>query len=400
MGQMSASRYRAVIVAPLAVATLLAALGAPVTEHYDWQELSRREAEIRAADDQVREGRALWTKLDEASYYAMTLAPFSDEYLVRRQPYAYRILAPLLAHLPVKAGLDFTVVYFAFASVGIALAGIFVGLLLLRLGFQVRVAVIGAVLFVLTTKVSNPLYAAAEIDPGCWALLFAAWYSLFAERSIRAALLVTLAVLWRETAILSLPAIALQAWVRPGIRTPRLAALVVLPICAFMAPRLFIESSNSLNLSALLDWTRMQAGGNPVSLATEYLFGLGLATVLLPFGFGAARRAGLWPMLLLLPTYMIASFPLEIGRLVVPASLASVVVAAYALDPLPKQAQRLLGGGLIAASGATLLAWRLESRAAWVLVGSALVVVAGSVSATRALRYSGSYRKPAGNGGA
>jgi hypothetical protein len=382
-GSRPGRRWALALVPGVAVG-LLALSAAPFTHHYDWSELSRREAEIRECDRRVREGLAFWTCTDEASYYAMTLAPLSDSYLARRQPYAYRILGPLLAYLPVKAGASFTAVYFAFAVIGLAVAGLFIVLILQRLGINAIVAVTGGLLFVFITKASNPLDTSHEIDPGLWALLFGAWYCLLGAQSARAVLLLSLAVLWRDTAILSLPAVAIQAWVRPKVRGIQLALLVLLPSAAFLAPRVLIESSNSIGLSVLFDWGATHARGNLLALFAEYLHGWGISLALAPFGFAAMRRDGLWPMLLLLPTYAIGCFPLEIGRLVVPASLACLVSAAYALATLSQRPQRLLCAVMVAGSVGALLAWRLESGSTWVLAAASAVVGVGFVATRRA----------------
>ena len=357
------------IAVPFVAWLTLVALALPRTQSYDCTELASRRDEIEKRDRSVAEGHGFWLDNDQASYCAMTLAPLSNGYLARRQPYTFRLAAPLLAYLPVRAGIDFTRAYFALAATGLLVGVLFVFRILELLQVGSVVAATGATVFLLSAKATAPLLSAHEINAGSLGLLIAAWYYILKGKATGPTLLLALAVLWHETAILSMPAMALQMalrrrhWVAPTL-------LALLGVAAFAVPRALIQPTNSVGAEVIMGWVAAQLATHHgrVAVAGEYLQGLGVALALAPFGMARLVKERLWPMLLVIVAHCGTAVGLEIGRLIVPASVPVIVCAALAINQLTIRQQAWTCAALVAAATLVLGVWRLGQWSSWALV--------------------------------
>jgi hypothetical protein len=372
------SNAKRAVALPISAWLLLVVAALPATERYDCADLLKRSHEIEQRDEAAAKRKAFWLTNDQASYCAMTLSPLSGGYLARRQPYTFRLAAPLLAHVLVSRGVDFSLAYFVLAAIGLLVSALYLFAVLRFLVASPLVAAAGATIFLLSAKASNPLYMAHEVNPGSWALLYGAIYHLIRGSTVLPASLLGLAVLWHETAVLALPAVAVQMIVdRRNWRA--VAGVVLVPLVAFASPRALIAPSNdSVSLLLLGHWAieQVSSARGVVAVMMEFLHGLGVALGLAVFGVARMVGARLWPMLLLIPAFCGASVGLEIGRLIVPSSLAVVLAAAFAVKQLSPRLRTCICTIMVGGAILVVVLWRYGRWSSWAFLGVQMALIA------------------------
>jgi hypothetical protein len=256
----------------------------------------------------------------------------------------------------------------------------------LAMRYTREAADLGASLFALVPYAVTPLLDPVLVDAGAWALTLWAWWAWLSGRSVVSAALLGGAVLCRETSLLLVPCIAHHGW-RHRVPWSRISGVVMTAGVALLLPRLLVEPAFALDLTSLMKivvrhkvrmWTEPR--GFAIGFLESTAYGLGLGSLLLPLAWREVMRPPLvYSAWLLVAFGAVTTFvSLEIGRLLVTASLVVAGAAVAYLARLPPGLRRvatvvLLGGGLVVTA-----AWcygRGASRAvavAWLALGVVL----------------------------
>ena len=343
---------------------------------------------LQRLDADFRRGTYPYISGDEASYFAMAERPFGDDYLVRRSPYCFRVLEPLLAHGLKGLGLDTATAFLVIGAVGLFAAGLAVASVLRGTGCSAGSAATGGALFMLTPAALVTLATPHVIDAGSWALMFWSWLQWRRGRPVASALLLVAAVLWRETAALLLLCMVFST-VRSA-RPKRDLALVALPVvAAILLTHLLIQPVQSfpigLVVERVLDVRRAEFGDwdSAQRLLLEYtVHGLGILSLALVVRSPWRGRTpnDLAPLLLLPAAALLTLAAFNVSRLLVPAVLGVVVLAVAAIDRDPP--------GVRALSLSIVVAVTVALDFAYIRGGSSVslvVLIAAALALTAAL---------------
>jgi hypothetical protein len=335
-------------------------------------------ASIQERDRLVLAEKVAWVASDNDSYVAMAKRPFSDDYLVQRSPYCYRIAAPVLASELSRVGLDVCWSFWILTVLCVALAALGVVELGTTWGLTITEGCLAATAFVSGAKVLNS-YMIVLVDPGAWAATFWAW-TAWRRRAIGATfVLACLGVAWRETSIFLMVPIAADALRQ---RDRRVGATVVgagsLAVIAALHATL-PSPSNKVSLHYILVWSPMafrSALRGLKSWLPEYATGLGVAISMLPVYVRRTRSSHFLSAELYLVALAILAFPLEIGRLMIPGGGIAAILAIYSLRAFPPARARILAGSIIVGAcvvGALWLAGR-GAAYAWVFIAVSIAI--------------------------
>ncbi|HVU51029.1 MAG TPA: hypothetical protein VHL80_10110 [Polyangia bacterium] len=335
-------------------------------------------ASIQERDRAVLAEKAFWVASDNVSYAAMAERPFSDDYLVRRSPYCYRVVAPLLASGLSRLGLGVCWSFWFLSLLSLAAAALGLVELGTTFGLTVGEGCFAALLFVSGAKTLNT-FASVLVDPGAWAAMFWAW-TAWRRRALGAAFVLgCLSVAWRETSIFLMVPIAVDALRERDRRVG--AAIVGAGTLAVVAAlhALLPPPSNRVSLHYILVWAAMALRSALRELRTwlpEYALGLGVAASLLPVYVRSARSSRFLSAELYLLTLVLFAFPFEIGRLMVPGGAIVAVLAVHALRAFPRTRGRVLGGAVLGGACLVVALWLAGRGAfyAWTLVVTALAI--------------------------
>jgi hypothetical protein len=259
------------------------------------------------------------------------------------------------------------------AFAGLLLAAIAVHQIALLYDLRPMDAGFAALLVVLNVKGLRALQA-TRIDPAASALLFWGWWAWLRHKSLLSCALFVAAVLWHEVTLLIVPSIVFHA-VLFRYRRLDLCLLVSAMAVAFMVPRLALQPANEAPLTLLFVWATLQLHfllrpSGATIITGEYILGLGAAgfCMLIATRRNIPRR--MVPLALYVPLMCMFVFPLEQGRLLVPAAAVSGLVALAILRETPRRLSRLARAGMLSTAGLAAAAFVLGRGAAWVtLVG-------------------------------
>lgn len=333
---------------------------------------------VRAEDSRVLSRGRVWTTNDGSSYVAAADRVLSDAYLARRSPYVFRIGVPLLVGALAQAGIPVCLGFLLVSVAGLSLAALGVRQVARAYGVGSVDASLAAAVFLTTPKALNALLSVC-VDSGAWAFTIWFWWA-WQRRRRYAGPLLALGILCHEWSVLVVACVAVDALRDPGRRRDA-GVVLVAAVLALSLPRFLIDPSTALPPRLLLDWTLARladlgTGAGLLSHAGEYLLGVGVSIFWLRDA-GAPVLRPLRPLLALVPVSMLAAFPLETGRLLVPAAVSSCIASSVLVQTLPEATRRVFRFLWPIFSLASGMAWLFSLRASWVTaVGAGLLVVA------------------------
>jgi hypothetical protein len=358
----------------------------PLRVHYPDNATSvARERVVRQRDRGFVRGTYPYLGDDDASYFAMAEHPLGDGYLERRSPFCFRLLEPLLARLLTILGLDAPAAFLLIGIVGWLLAGLAVVSLAQFFGARpLTAAAVGAV-FMMTPATLDGLVYPHIIDAGAWALMFWSWDRWVRGRTTLAAVLLLAAVLWRETSALLLLCMLAQ-----GMRNPRarrdIALVTGAVVAGLLLPRLLVNPSQSFPVTLVIHRVLHSRASDLATLAgvervvlAYTVDGLGFAAFVLLAPRRARARQPVAAAALLLPAGVVVSLAaFNVGRLLVPATLAILLWACPLFDSLDGRRRGLTLSVLAIVTAAYDIPYA-RNRASPILAAAAICLLAGVV---------------------
>jgi len=312
---------------------------------------------VRAHDKQFLAGKNVYGD-DEYSYASMAQSPGSGSYLNQRAPFSYRIAGPAIVWSIQFTGLSLIDRFFLLNGVGILVAVFALYWICLDMGVDPQRAAWSSALFLFLPPVLEILRAPVRVDGMAWGLMFLAWWAWRRDLLFPTIFLLTAAMLFRETAVLLIPCVWHDAYLRRrGNMAP---AILTISACAvLLVTHLAIgPSSSSIPIIYYIGrvlrnhWNLLRHGQALFDLT---IFAGGLVICLFVVSWRVFLDRRIVPLLWLAPSaLLLVLVSFDLGRVVVSVALLTLPAASLAISQFRRP--RVVMAATLLLSGAVGLA--------------------------------------------